>query len=90
MNLYLGLARWAQDVGRRKCVGLTDVLKLHPNLWGVDIPDLHKPGIEPKYIDCCMNNCISFTGEHVNASAGRSVFLTSIAKSLKKSSSISR
>lgn len=63
MNLYLGLA---ENV----------ILKLYPNLWGVDIPDQYKSSrrprkltsIEPKYIDCCMNNCIVFTGEHVNAS----------------------
>ena len=63
MNLILELAHWAEDVSRKQRSDLMGLLNIpEPRKQSRRFEKL--TGIEANYIDCCVNNCIAFTGEY--------------------------
>lgn len=66
LKLFFALAEWSQGISRVKYHDLQLILKN----YGLGLPSLHRmrqrlqkiTKIEPRFIHCCYNNCIAFTG----------------------------
>jgi hypothetical protein len=69
-NLFIRLARWAQDIPRAKYIELKRFLQEQ----GIIFPSLRRQserlekltGVKAQFIDCCRDNCIAFTGEYAD------------------------
>lgn len=64
--LFYELCTWARGISREKYRQLRDILQRH---FQIQLPSLQQKlerlqqltGVEPQYIDCCVNGCMAYT-----------------------------